>query len=470
MNNYKILIIEDAQIIALHLKTLLSNVENYEIKTASNSIEAFDIFESFKPDLVIADIMLDDGDDGVETVRELQSKYHLAVIYLTALTDRGTVERAKTTHPYGYLMKPFQESQVLTTVEMALNKYSLELKLKNSERQFHAAFSAISDAMMVLGLDNDIIFSNRSAGTFRCSNGEDDNLFNFIQLEDESEKLLKNKLKIAKRNTQTLPLELLEVNTSGGKKCFIGEGMISPITNTKNEVINIVISFRDITKKIEDKKKKEEIERKRLTYVIEGQEMEKHRIARDIHDGLGQMLNAIKLNLKYILEGEDKKKSIETLNSLIEEAIQETSRISNNILPSKVKDFDLASLLNGLVNSRIESLNMHFDATEVDNDKITIHQKINIYRIVQEAISNTIKHSEAENFYVQMHENNDHITITIEDDGKGFDLKKLDDKLLSGHNGLQNMRDRVNIMKGSIEIESQAGKGMNILFSIPYEE
>ncbi|QCK16667.1 response regulator [Mangrovivirga cuniculi] len=469
MNKYKILIIEDAQIIALHLKTLLSNVEHYDIKTASNSDEAFKVFESFKPDLVIADIMLDDGDDGVETVRELQSKYHLAVIYLTALTDRGTVERAKTTHPYGYLMKPFQESQVLTTVEMALNKYSLELKLKNSERQFHAAFSSISDAMMVLGINEEIIFSNRSAGSFRCSNGEDDNLFNFIQLDVESKEILKKNLQVAKSNIQNIPLELLELTNSNGEKCYIGEGMISPITNTKNEIVNIVISFRDITKKIEDRRRKEEIERKRLTYVIEGQEMEKHRIAREIHDGLGQMLNAIKLNLKYILEGEDKEKSIETLNSLIEEAIQETGRISNNILPSKVKDFDLASLLNGLVNSRIDSLNMHFESTEVDNNKITIHQKINIYRIVQEAISNTIKHSEAENFYVQMHENNDHITITIEDDGKGFDLKKLDDKLLSGHNGLQNMRDRVNIMKGTMEIESKAGEGMNILFSIPYE-
>jgi signal transduction histidine kinase len=157
---------------------------------------------------------------------------------------------------------------------------------------------------------------------------------------------------------------------------------------------------------------------------------------------------------------------VNILYRLIDEAIQESIRISENLLPSKLKDFDLATCLNSLCNQIHDTSHtpVSFESLGTTSHVSQI-QKINLYRIAQEAINNAIKHARASTISVQLNEDDDRVQLTIEDDGKGFEKTKEYDR--SKHHGLDNMRERAEIMGGKLTIESDADRGTLIIVEAP---
>ena len=163
MSKAGILIVEDSFIVAFHLRKTLES-EGYEVMGIENSGEAAIAFiEKQRPALVLMDIMLGGRMDGIETTRTIRSRYHLPVIYITALTDKETIQRAKITEPYGYLTKPFEDREVFTVVEMALYKHEIELKLRQSEEKFFSTVRSISDAVIIIDEQYRITYMNPSA-------------------------------------------------------------------------------------------------------------------------------------------------------------------------------------------------------------------------------------------------------------------------------------------------------------------
>jgi signal transduction histidine kinase len=238
---------------------------------------------------------------------------------------------------------------------------------------------------------------------------------------------------------------------------------MSPVINNKGKFTGLVIIFKDLSEKMAHEKLVKDFEKKHLAALLEGQELERSRIAKDLHDGLGQMLNAIKMNVAVIGKKNEKENN---LSQLIDEAIQESVRISENLLPSKLKDFDLATCLRSLCNS-IESTSrtpVSFEAFG-ESGEVGQTQKINFYRIAQEAINNAIKHAEAGTISVQLNEEQNIIQMMIEDDGKGFEKNKNYDQ--SRHHGLVNMQERAAIMGGKLTIESDADRGTLIIVEAP---
>jgi len=200
-----------------------------------------------------------------------------------------------------------------------------------------------------------------------------------------------------------------------------------------------------------------------LAAILEGQEQERSRIAKDLHDGLGQTLNAIKMNLN--LSGKNGGR-INELSQLIDEAIHESIRISENLLPSKLKDFDLATCLRSLCNSIDKTSPTPVTFESIGNTGyVEQTQKINFYRIAQEAINNAIKHAQAGSINVQLNEEIDQVQLIIEDDGKGFEKNMPYDQ--SQHHGLVNMRERAEIMEGKLTIESDTSRGTLIIVEAP---
>lgn len=473
MSRVKILIVEDAQLIAVHLQKILQNA-NYEvIGRAVSYDEVMSICKKKVPDIVLMDIMIEGEKDGIETAIELKEKYDLPIIYLTALTDGITIERAKMTNPYGYLMKPFQEEQVVTLLEMAIHKFTVENKLRESEEKFKAAVASISEALIVVNEDFTVNYINKSAEDISGLNLEEieGRIFTeaFQFLDYASYEHIVNIWKYFNIDKKEQKFDSLYLLHPTGKKVPIGDGSITPVFDDKKLLKSIVLTFKDVTQKLKNEQKLKEIEKTKLSAIIEGQEMERARIAREIHDGLGQTLNAIKLNINSLLNAPDKARAEVDLKNLIGEAIMETGRISENLLPSKLKDFDIATCLLSLSNQKNDILNISFEATEVKHNLIGINKKINLYRIAQEAISNAIKHAEAKNLNIQLRGEHKSLVMTIEDDGHGFDVANRKEKLLEGHNGLQNIEDRVQIMNGVIDIESNANLGTVIIVEIPYD-
>ncbi|AEH60473.1 response regulator receiver protein [Methanosalsum zhilinae DSM 4017] len=126
MDKTKILIVEDENIIALNIKKKLRNIGYIVPGIASTGKEAIEKAEITFPDLVLMDIRLKGEMDGVEAASQIRDKFDIPVIYLTAYSDEEILERAKKTEPYGYILKPFKESELRTSIEVALHKHKME--------------------------------------------------------------------------------------------------------------------------------------------------------------------------------------------------------------------------------------------------------------------------------------------------------------------------------------------------------
>jgi signal transduction histidine kinase len=201
----------------------------------------------------------------------------------------------------------------------------------------------------------------------------------------------------------------------------------------------------------------------RKAAVIEGQEQERSRIAMDLHDGLGQMLNAIKMNTRVIVQDPTAAK---TILQLLDEAILESVRISENLLPSKLRDFDLATCLRTLCRTITRASNIRIDF-QAHGVAVPMSQsaKVNFFRITQEALNNALKHAKARTISVQLNVSRDVIRLSVEDDGSGMTVSNRSS--INSGNGLINMRDRAEVMGGQFNVESDDHRGTLVTVEVP---
>ncbi|PLW91871.1 MAG: hypothetical protein C0592_13575 [Marinilabiliales bacterium] len=227
--------------------------------------------------------------------------------------------------------------------------------------------------------------------------------------------------------------------------------------------------IRDITlrKKMEAEL---QIEREqRLSALLDGQELERKRLSRDLHDGLGQRLIALKLHFENIANKlpNEALPQKEKLSNEIDFTIDEVRQISGALNPPVLEEFGLDIALKNLCNgfSKDSGIHVFFDSSG-DISEVNYKQKTYLYRIVQEALNNILKHAKASEARIQLLKKTQSILLMIEDNGIGFNPED------SGRpgNGLFNMRQRVLLLQGRINIESENGKGTLISIHIPIKK
>ena len=163
MEKTKILIVEDNPIVAEDLKIKLINL-GYDITATSYSGEqALDSVKSQRPDIALMDISLGNGMNGIETASKLRDKYKISVIYLTAHADEDTVSRAKFTEPYGYIIKPFNDAELKSVIEIAVYKEKSDRKLRESQQWFQTTLKSIGDGVIATNMVGEITFMNSIA-------------------------------------------------------------------------------------------------------------------------------------------------------------------------------------------------------------------------------------------------------------------------------------------------------------------
>ncbi|AFL83144.1 response regulator of the LytR/AlgR family [Belliella baltica DSM 15883] len=134
MNKLKILIVEDELVIAEDLKDILEDL-GYEVcGIAISAREALAMIDEFAPDLALLDIQIKGGKDGIELAAEINENFHLPFIIVSSYSDRQTLNRAKEVHPLGYLVKPYNEKDILAAIEMAMANYAKEQSKKNEDK------------------------------------------------------------------------------------------------------------------------------------------------------------------------------------------------------------------------------------------------------------------------------------------------------------------------------------------------
>ena len=148
MSNAQIMVVEDEKIVALEIVEILKSFGYGVPALASSGEEAIQKIDEVQPDLVLMDIKLSGKMDGIEAAEKVRTQFGVPVVYLTAYADENTLQRVKISEPYGYLLKPFDEKELHTNIEMALYKSQMERKLKEHEQWLSTILKSMGDAVM----------------------------------------------------------------------------------------------------------------------------------------------------------------------------------------------------------------------------------------------------------------------------------------------------------------------------------
>jgi signal transduction histidine kinase len=222
-------------------------------------------------------------------------------------------------------------------------------------------------------------------------------------------------------------------------------------------------------KKAEEELRLKNEELKRLSvYLKNVREEERKYIAREVHDELGQLASALKIDIDWLgikIPGLDDigKMRIDHANKTIQVLISSIRKIASSLRPSVLDDFGLNAAIEWQCREfqRLNSIQCIFKA-DFDDDNLPKEMKIELFRIAQESLTNVMRHSKASQVNVALTENDENIYLQITDDGKGFDTK-----VKKGTLGLMGLRERAVSIDGELRIESEPGKGTTVLATIP---
>ena len=230
-----------------------------------------------------------------------------------------------------------------------------------------------------------------------------------------------------------------------------------------------VLAYRNYSHKRKLQEQKiSELEKEKLLLatqsILKGQEEERSRLAKDLHDGLGGMLSGVKLQLGSmkgnLIMSEELNRSFNSALNKLDETINEMRRVAHNMMPEALLRLGLPQALQDYCHSLAESqqftINCEFHSLE---ERMPSTTEIVVYRIVQELVNNAVKHSGATTILAQVIRQSNNLSITVEDNGKGF--PNIEEALTKG-SGLLSIKSRVDYLKGQMDIQSAPGKGSSI--------
>ena len=200
--------------------------------------------------------------------------------------------------------------------------------------------------------------------------------------------------------------------------------------------------------------------------VVEAQELERRRLARELHDETGQALTSIMLGLKSLedaVDGEDARRSVANLRELVVATLQDVRRLAVELRPKVLDDFGLVPALERLTESFAEQteIDVRFESG-LGDERLPADVETALYRIVQESLTNVVKHAHARVVSIVLARKPDAVALVIEDDGRGFDPA---DKREGGL-GLEGIRERVGLLEGKLQVESREGAGTTIVAEV----
>ncbi len=160
MTQARILVVEDEIIVAVDLQHQVTKLGYHVVGVTGRGDEAVRLTEELRPSLVLMDIRLQGNMDGIVAAEAIRSRFLAAVVFITAHADNATLDRARITEPFGYLLKPFNERELRTTIEMALYKHAAEKRLRDSERRLATTLASIGEGVIALDADGLVTFMN----------------------------------------------------------------------------------------------------------------------------------------------------------------------------------------------------------------------------------------------------------------------------------------------------------------------
>jgi len=476
----KIVMLEDSVVDAeIIQRFLLKEKLDCQFSLASNKAAFLLALDQFKPDLILADNALPqfNGSEALKIVCEAELDIPFILVTGT-MTDEFAAHIIKSGAD-DYILKD-RLTRLPDAIQAALKKRKTEKekqqaiqKLVQSEEKYRSLLESAPDAMVIV---------NR-VGIIQLINAQTENMFGYTGKEIIGEYvgiLLPDRYK---KPNDPNHFESTDVTQLGdgfelcGKKNdgaeFPVELRLSRLETAEGLIITATI--RDITERRMAEKALQEMEREMLNQkiqeqkkitraIIKAQEKERNRIGQELHDNVNQILVGTKLYLEMARKDDLKvKELIKYSIGLIQSSINEIRLLSTkNVTP--LKDINLKELLQQLVDELNKTTQIKMALVyEVQGKTMDDDLKLNIYRIVQEQVNNIVRHSSAENAFISVRPDDNHIVVAVNDDGKGFDTGKKRKGI-----GISNMINRIESFNGEVRIESSVGNGCDVEVKLPY--
>lgn len=360
-------------------------------------------------------------------------------------------------HDFDQKLPITDNNTILDAIAMGINILGDELEQSTISRDYFSnIYNAVSEILIVTDVKGKIIDVNNA--TKKSLNIEKDVIINIPFKKLLSSKFKKQEKPIAdffKSKKTVLKFETAfknNINSDIPVDCTI-----SKIFNHSKNHEGYLIIAKDLT----EQKNKELHE---LKIVMNAQERERKRLAYDLHDSLGQEVNAIKMYLNLLLHSEPRSKKyfkdFETCQKLVDNSIETIRNISFDLLPKTLENSGFVIAVKELIKRLGNVCNIEY---YIDSFKINLDKEIQviIYRVIQEFINNSLKHAQCTTIFISITKKNNLIKIELKDNGKGFDFNRV-----PLGNGIYNIKSRLGAINAKYEFESKLNLGTRLLVKL----
>jgi PAS domain S-box-containing protein len=442
MDFANILIIEDDQVFADLVQFQLSTIgyRLEDIICVASIKDAEEVKQEIEPEVILLDLNILDS-NGVKTYDSINDLFpDASIIVLSGMDDQSIALEIVSKGGQDYLLKSGVNPQILEkSIKYGLLRRSFRRQLASSEKRYKSLFNK-SPMPMVQLTGNELVITMVNAAATE--------LYSF-----SSEELIGKSIYSFNKNSENrfqkeTTRRFTQLNGKGDE--IIVDIVLNQLDNEKKEFIALVVN------------KTEELlfEKNKFDIISQAEESEKKKIARELHDGLGQQLVLLNLLFQNLTPPESQVSQFKDISGLIQNTIREVKEIAYNLLPPEL-DKGFINAIDRFAN-RINTLGQLvfelYISPELTESDLGDVDRFNLYRIVQEVINNAIKHAKANKIAFRMKRINGIIHIEIEDDGIGFDVKKVKLGL-----GLQNIQHRLKMSKIKGDVSSEIGKGSKII-------
>jgi PAS domain S-box-containing protein len=389
----------------------------------------------------------------------LSGKYEALLASLRP--DLPVTHEAILTHKNGHrfpveirLVKRVEEGNELiqALIRDRSEKHEQELLLRKSEERLRVLIDNVQDVIMTVDYHGTILSINRTKQGTRPEDVIGTSIFD--NLKGEQGDKVRAELEIAKQTS--VPFEVVARFRGPDGTTEWYQTMYCPV----NDADILVAVSRNITHI-------KESELHLMNGITKGQEQERKRLGAELHDGVGQLLSSIALEVSQLKNEEQITAELENaltgISRRVTHAIDEIRNISHDLMPGLLESFGLVEAIKGVCrNIQARSgIHFHFDAVDIDS-VYNPELEVNLYRIVQELVNNVVRHAHCSRVYINLIDYGDMVSLSVEDDGVGFDSSELQNGI-----GLSNIRSRVSILGGNVSVESSNTSGTLVHIEVP---
>ena len=444
---------EEAQILIVEDDLVFAEMVQFQLSTSGISLEniiSIDSIEDAKeirtyqePDVILLDLNITDS-SGISTYDSINKLFPLAsIIVLSGMDDESIALEIVSKGGQDYVLKGDLNAQILNkTIKYGLLRRQLSIKVQKSERKFKDVFNKSPlPIIQLVGEDMVIELVNSAA----------EELYN-----------------VKRENLIGKNMQAFNIGTDSGKEITSDGGRFTQHRGDGTKIIvDIEISQIESDSKqpefialLIDRTKEIEFEKRKFDIISQAEESEKKKIARELHDGLGQQMVLLNLLFQNFQPVEEQKDNYNDLGNLLQSCIREVKEIAYNLLPPELEK--------GFINAmerfshRINSIgeiefSLEIDESIQESDLKSI-DNFNLYRIIQELFNNALKHSNATVFTFKMNKDESgKIAMDVSDNGDGFDIEKVNHGL-----GLANIKYRMNMSGIKGDFTSKQGEGTKV--------